>query len=343
MTVLSAATRAGYAADWALFTDWCTAADHQPLPAAADTVVQFLTENPAAVATSARRASAISHLHRRYGHPSPTEHPQVKQWLRLAAGLPAEPEPVVPTARMEQLLRQIPTTGWPTGLFGRRDRMLLLARYSAQLTRTQLAALTTEYLIVDAEKLTITLDADSVVLAATAEPVTCPGCAWILWRRMLHLIDHHAGTRRLADTLRHAVSLMNADGHRCAAPRDRIFTEAMPVFLQLNRWGATAVTPTPISDRSISTLTTEHLTGWAPQHPDLHPAGDTDLNQESPAPSAAPATDPRTAAERYLQGLEQRRRDVADLADVRDILDDVDTAAADLDARIRELAERYGL
>lgn len=79
MTVLPAATRAGYAADWALFTDWCTAADHQALPATAGTVVLFLTENPAAVATLARRVTAIAHLHRRYGQPSPIEHPEVKQ------------------------------------------------------------------------------------------------------------------------------------------------------------------------------------------------------------------------------------------------------------------------
>ncbi len=344
MTVLSAATRAGYAADWALFTDWCTAANHQPLPAAADTVVLFLTENPAAVATCARRVTAIGHVHRRYGYPNPAEQPEVKQWLRLAAGLPAEPEPAVPAERIAELLRQIPTTGWPTGLFGRRDRMLLTARYTAHLSRPQLVALTTEHLTVDPEKLTIAVGTDPVVLPATVEPATCPGCSWILWRRMLHLIDHHAGGRRMADTLRQSVSLVNATGHRCAAPRDRTFTRPMPVFLPLNRWGAATVTPTPISHRSISALATEHLSGWAPLHPDLNPpAVMTAAEQEHSAPPVVPPTDPRTAAERYLQGLEQRRRDVAELADVRDILDDVDQAAADLDARIKELAQRYGL
>ena len=343
MTALSPATRAGYASDWTLFTDWCTAADQQPLPASAATVLLFLAENPAAVRTSARRVTAIAHLHRRCGYPSPTEQPEVKQWLRMAAGLSAEPAPAVPPEKIEALLRQIPITGWPAGLFGRRDRMLLITRYTAQLTRPQLAGFTTEHLSVDPEKLTLTLDTDAVTLPATAEPATCPGCAWILWRRMLHLLAHHAGTRRLTDTLRRAVPLAEAGGHRCAKPKDRTFSNPMPIFLPLDRWGAPAVTPTSISARTISTLTAAHLTGQAATHPDPHPSADDPVLEEATPVPPTPPPDPQAAAERYLQGLEQRRRDVADLADVRDILDDVDHAAADLHARINDLAQQYGL
>lgn len=57
-------------------------------------------------------------------------------------------------------------------------------------------------------------------------------------------------------------------------------------------------------------------------------------------PAAPPPPTPGPPSSGYLQGLEQRRRDVADLADVRDILDDVDQAAADLGASIKDLAER---
>ncbi len=39
--VLSADNRAGYAADWALFTDWCAATGHIPLPAGWATVTEF--------------------------------------------------------------------------------------------------------------------------------------------------------------------------------------------------------------------------------------------------------------------------------------------------------------
>ncbi len=344
VTALSAATRAGYASDWALFTDWCTAADQRPLPASVATVVLFLAENPAAARTSARRVTAIAHSHRRYGYPSSTEHPEVKQWLRLAAGLPAESEPAAPPGKIKELLRQIPTTGWPAGLFGRRDRMLLITRYTANLSRTQLTALTTEHLIVDAEKLTITLETDTVTLPATGETATCPGCAWILWRRMLHLIAHDVGARRITETLRRAVPLAESGGHRCATAKDRTFSQPMPIFLPLDRWGAAAVTPTPISARTITTLATGHLTGRAPTHPDPRPpAQDTALKEPAPVPRAPAPADPQAAARRYLDGVAQRRRDVADLAGVRGSLDDVEHAASDLDARIRELAARYWL
>ncbi len=51
---------ARYRHDWALFADWCTAADHRPIPAAPETLALFLHEHPAAVATQRRRLSAIN-------------------------------------------------------------------------------------------------------------------------------------------------------------------------------------------------------------------------------------------------------------------------------------------
>jgi hypothetical protein len=38
----SARTRSTYTTDWRLFTDWCDATDHRPLPADPATVLAFL-------------------------------------------------------------------------------------------------------------------------------------------------------------------------------------------------------------------------------------------------------------------------------------------------------------
>ena len=46
--VPSPRTRRTYAADWALFTDWCAATDTTALPTDPQTVVDFLTGCPAA-------------------------------------------------------------------------------------------------------------------------------------------------------------------------------------------------------------------------------------------------------------------------------------------------------
>ena len=52
---LAASTIAGYAADWSLFTDWCTATDHPALPTDGATISAFTTGCPAAPATHRRR------------------------------------------------------------------------------------------------------------------------------------------------------------------------------------------------------------------------------------------------------------------------------------------------
>ena len=61
--VLSARTLRTYAADWALFTDWCAATDTTALPAAPRTVVDLLTGCPAAAGTQRCWVAAIDHHH----------------------------------------------------------------------------------------------------------------------------------------------------------------------------------------------------------------------------------------------------------------------------------------
>ena len=68
---LSAGTGAGYAADWALFTDWCTATGHTPLPADTATLAAFAAACPAAPATQRRRLTALQHHHRINGYQLP--------------------------------------------------------------------------------------------------------------------------------------------------------------------------------------------------------------------------------------------------------------------------------
>jgi len=60
----SRANTGAHAAEWALFTDWCTATSRVPLPAQWDTVAAFNTGCPGAPATIRRRLAAIAHHHR---------------------------------------------------------------------------------------------------------------------------------------------------------------------------------------------------------------------------------------------------------------------------------------
>lgn len=105
--------------------DWCAAAERVALPATGDTVV--LQDNPASAAAWARRVAAINHEHREADQPIPGEGSSVTALLRIAAGRPAVPQQNhLTVSAIEPLLRETPASGWPAGLFGRRDRLLLL-------------------------------------------------------------------------------------------------------------------------------------------------------------------------------------------------------------------------
>jgi len=121
--VLSARTRRTYAADWALFTDWCAATDTTTLPADPLTVVEFLTGCPAAPTTLRCRVAAIDHRHTAHGYERPGESVAVRSALGRPTGEPFQPTETDRDA-VEAALRGLPSHGWTAGIFGRRDRAL---------------------------------------------------------------------------------------------------------------------------------------------------------------------------------------------------------------------------
>ena len=139
--VLSARTRRTYAADWALFADWCAATDTTALPADPRTVVEFLTGCPAAPATQRCRVAAIDHHHADAGYPRPGESVVVRAALGRPTGAPFHPTDRDRDA-VEAALRGLPSHGWTAGMFGRRDRCLLVLSQLAGLPYQHLATLT---------------------------------------------------------------------------------------------------------------------------------------------------------------------------------------------------------
>jgi hypothetical protein len=115
----------GYAAIWALFTDWCAVTDHRDLPADPATVIGFLTGCPAAPETHRRRVAAIDHRHTANGHPAPGRSAPVLAALGRPTGEPPQLNAET-AAAVEAALRALPSHGWTQGIFGRRDRCLLV-------------------------------------------------------------------------------------------------------------------------------------------------------------------------------------------------------------------------
>jgi len=168
--VLSANTRAGYSADWALFTDWCAATDRSPLPADWSTIAAFTAGCPGAPATVRRRLAAIAHHHRAAGHPAPAN-PAPK------ADVPARE--LIDPGQVDMLMRLLPSHGWTGGLFGRRDRALLTLAAATTIPYRQLPWLTVGQLHIADGTATVTDHHGAThVIESTTDPMLCGRVRW---------------------------------------------------------------------------------------------------------------------------------------------------------------------
>jgi len=166
--LLSPGTRAGYAADWALFTDWCAATGHTPLPADFATISAFAAACPAAPATQRRRLGALRHHHRICGYQLPVDD-------RSAVAVPTR-VPINP-GQVELAMRLLSSRGWVGGLFGRRDRALLTLAAHTPIPYRQIAGLTVGHLQIVDGGATITDRYGAQHLVESDESRCCAGRA----------------------------------------------------------------------------------------------------------------------------------------------------------------------
>jgi hypothetical protein len=323
--VLSANTRGGYAADWALFTDWCTATDRIPLPADWATVGAFTVACPGAPATVRRRFSAIAHYHRAAGQPVPND--PARQLGSLARQL-------IDPGQVDMLMRLLPSNGWTAGLFGRRDRALLTLAAHTTIPYRQLPRLTGGQLQVADGVATVTdHHGDAHTVESTENPVLCGPCALVRWRRVL---DTEATFKSVKTLLKDAKVVMPGSHHPCHAPKpidDRTLDTVL--FPPINQWGHLPLPIRPMSPHSTSRLARQADTGLA-----HHKVLDVDELVATVAAGQA-AVAPAQAVVRPVwdwAAANQRKKDaVEQLAPLADALDDIEARIAELVARTGSL------
>ncbi len=242
--VLSPNTLAGYAADWALFADWCTATDQVALPADWTTVTAFSAACPGAPATIRRRLAAIAHHHRAAAQPVPTGPARV-----------ADPptRQLIDPGQVDILMRLLPSHGWTGGLFGRRDRALLTLAAATTIPYRQLPRLTVGQLnIADGTAIITDHRGTKHVVEAAADPLLCGPCALVRWRRVL---DTEALHKRVKKLLKDAEEVTGASHHSCRSPKpiDARILDA-PLFPPINQWGHLPLPIRPLSPHSASRL-----------------------------------------------------------------------------------------
>ncbi len=322
---LSISTRAGYAADWALFTDWCTATEHIALPANWATITEFTSSCPGANATIRRRLAAIAHHHRTAGHPAPVD---------PSKEIDSPSRELIDPGQVDMLMRLLPSNGWTAGLFGRRDRALLTLAAQTTIPYRQLPRLTVAQLhIADGFAAITDQHGAEHVVESTANPVLCGPCTLVRWRRVL---DTEARHKSLPDLLKKA-EVVTADGHHpCHTPKpidDKTMNAVL--FPPINRWGQMPFPLEPLSPHSTSRLARQADTGLAHHKAlrvdDLVAVLNADGTTAEQPPAVAPPVWDWAAAN-------QRKKDaVRELAPLADVFDVVEARIEGLIARTREL------
>jgi hypothetical protein len=341
---------AGYRYEWARFADWCTAADHTPLPAHPVTVAEFLNDHPAPPATQRRRLAAITWTHDAAGQPSPARAAAIRALLHPAAQLTpheATARDAAERARLtvttEALLR-LPATGWPHGLFGRRDALLLALTHHAHLSYEQVSRLHRDQVHSGPDH-QLLLDIgpyDQRTVTAAEDPRLCPTCIHHRWNAVLAYTDRHPAHRSLRTALHHATPVTATTPHwdqisRDSGPvvaadvpvlvsgavstvatggADQPVPDKRPLFAPIDGWGYLPWQPTALTAKAVARIVTEHLTGQAPGHRALPVTMQAPVTAVPAAPPALPlpaASDPTQRAEAVADALQKRHREHRDL------------------------------
>ncbi|MFC9358718.1 hypothetical protein ACFTZB_19380 [Rhodococcus sp. NPDC057014] len=312
-----------YRYDWALFADWCEACDYRVLPAHPSVLAEFLADHPAADGTQRRRVAAVNAVHAGAGLPAPGRAEAIRQLLSIArADRLARVE-----ERVAQVVPRLPVTGWPGGLFGRRDALILTLAAAglsfeeiARLRRTDITA-ERDALVVRVGESWVCVDAESGI-----EPIA----VYRNWVEVLGFLDQYPSTQLLAGRLDKGASL--------SAFADSARRDEQPLLTPIDQWGHTPYDPTPLTGHSIASLVRAHLAGQAPVHkrpPTRQPP--TKSGEDAPVEAVV---DIELDQGYYERGIAARRGAHTHLEDVTDILDGIEDEADKLLADLLTILDR---
>jgi len=339
--VLSVRTRRTYAADWALFTDWCAATDTTALPADPRVVVEFLTGCPAALASQRCRVAAIDHHHAAAGLDKPGESVVVRAALGRPTGEPFQPTETDRDA-VQAALRGLPSHGWTQGMFGRRDRCLLVLSQLAGVPYQHLATLTAGDISIADGAATIRSSSGEWTADVADEAVLCGPCSVSRWLKILDLAVTKPSTKTIARALKRVAAVDHRSPHVClSGPVLGEATRGMPLLPPIDQWGALPLPLQRLSPHSLSRRVRDLLGGDLGAHRDLPVDPDPEPVVTAPEkpPVIAPAPGNGYDAVDAVAAWDRRRRELEHLAGITDVLTDVERRADELNRRAAKLLE----
>jgi site-specific recombinase XerD len=198
-------TRRAYDSDWRAFEAWCQARGFRAMPAAAGTVLAYITDRAGAlkVSTLSRHLAAIRAAHSHAGTPLDLNaHPgfrEVWKGIKREHGTARVKKTALLTPELRQGIEALPDT-----LHGLRDRALLLLGFAGALRRSELVGLHVDeasgaaWIEAKSDGLVLHLtrtktdqqgEGTSLGIPYGANPDTCPVRAYLRWREAAGIGD----------------------------------------------------------------------------------------------------------------------------------------------------------
>ncbi|WP_172652855.1 hypothetical protein [Rhodococcus opacus] len=344
---------AQYRYDWALFADWCTALAASALPADPLALASFLDEHPAAQSTQRRRVAAINWVHNASGYPTPGSARVIRQVLSARAG---RRDDLSRTAR--GALLTLPTVGWPQGLFGRRDALILVLNCIVGMSATEVG---------DLQRSDVTYDGNIVTVGAghavelhplADDPQCCPVAIYLRWARLQAFFDRYPSNRVLARSLAsgHEIADETVESYgKLPGLREGQDGPLLPSFDQWGHFAALRRDRRGVSGKSVTTIVTAHLTGAASashtrSDPKDRPA-EVEVEEEVSSPWVygsengvdCASLGPETLTEQYEAAIARKYADVRALGDLAEAFEDIDRKADAILSRTEELLAQMGM
>ena len=258
--------------------------------------------------------------------------------MRTALGRPVgdRPAPRGMTEQVAAALRGLPSHGWTQGMFGRRDRCLLVLSQLAGVPYTHLATLTTSTVEITDGTATITSPVGTwSIRPADDSPLLCGSCAITRWLRVLDVVMTKPSNRVLAKQIADADPVTDQSPHLCRSTRPlSSLTLGVPLLPPIDQWGYVPFPVERLTPHSLSRRVRDILAGDLGAHRHLPVDPDTDTEPEKPLPETVPVVERAVYTRDDAQRAWARRR--ADLQDIAGI----DQVLAEIDARARELERR---
>jgi integrase len=193
-TTVAESTREVYSRDWRAFTCWCHDLGLPNLPSSPEVVACYFTSlamKGFRVTTIRRHSASIAAAHRKFGYPTPTSHPAIKELLHgmtRKIGAPPRPVDALLSEDIKLLVQALPNT-----LLGARDRALILLGFAGAFRRSEIVGLDVDDITYRDEGAVVLLKRSKtdqkgegrlVGIPRGASPNTCPVAALRAWMEM---------------------------------------------------------------------------------------------------------------------------------------------------------------